>query len=347
MRTKLAVIALSSFAVSAVCLGGAFALGGNQIGDAVFNFDDMGLARCDASGSPAATSDTRTLPWDGEGDKVAIAIPANAHYQAGQGDQLVVRGDPAIIAHVRVHNGTVDLDCHNGFMHFGREDRIDVTLPGRRTFRTFEMLGSGDMQLSGLSQQDAKLSMEGSGTIETDGKVDNLKLEIDGSGTIRSSGQTNDLNVEVNGSGTIKLADLAAKNANIDISGSGKVDVSPQDSLDADISGSGTIYLHSEPKTIHTDFSGSGRLVHPNGTVQDRHEERHAQLEKRHERRIRVIDEETGSEIEAVVQKAAANGQAPDPDEIQAATAKLKDRIRARVARELANADIGDGDNGR
>jgi Putative auto-transporter adhesin, head GIN domain len=347
MRTKLAIIALSSFAISAACLGGAFALGGRQLGDANFNFDGFGLPRCEASASPAATAETRTLPWDGNSDRVAVAFPANTHYQAGSGDQLVVRGDPAIISHVRVHNGTVELDCHDGFMHFGREDRIDVTLPGRRTFRTFEMLGSGDMQLAGLSQQDAKLSLEGSGTIESDGKVDNLSLEIDGSGTIQSKGQSDDLHVEVNGSGKLGLADLAAKNANVDISGSGKVDVAPQDSLHVDISGSGTIYLHSEPKSIQTDISGSGKIIHANGTVEDRRE-RHARLEGQHERVVRITDAEIGNAVGDVVQEALANGDAPDPDQIHAAEAKLKERIRARVAQELAHADLGDDDdNGR
>ncbi|HKD48641.1 MAG TPA: DUF2807 domain-containing protein [Rhizomicrobium sp.] len=346
MRTKLAIIALSSFAISAACLGGAFALGGNQIGDAVFNFDGIGLSRCDASGSPAASAGTRSLPWEGDGDRAAIAVPATTHYQAGVGDQLVVKGDPAIISHVRVHNGEVDLDCRDGFMHFGRADRIDVTLPGRRTFRNFEVLGSGDMQLSGLSQPDAKLSLEGSGTIESDGKVDKLSLEIDGSGTVQAKGQSDDLRVEVNGSGTVHSGDLAAKDAHVDISGSGKVEIAPENSLNVDISGSGTIYLRSEPKSIETDISGSGHIVHVNGTVEDRHE-RHARLEDRYERHVQVLDEETGGEIRAVVQQAVAEGQAPDPDALRAAEDKLKAKIRANVRNEMEKANLGDEDSGR
>jgi len=346
MRTKLAVIALSSFAISAACLGGAFALGGQQLGDANFNFDGFGQPRCDVSASPTATADTRSIPWqDGSDDRAVIAIPARTHYQAGSGDQLVVRGDPAIISHVRVHNGTVELDCSDGFMHWGHDDRIDVTLPGQRTFRKFEMLGSGDMQLSGLSQPEAKIEVAGSGTVETDGNVRNLNLEISGSGTVESKGQTDDLRAEVNGSGKMRLADLAAKDAHVDISGSGKVDVAPQNSLNVDISGSGTITLHSEPKSVQTDISGSARIIHSNGTVEDRHE-RHAWLEDRHERVIiRITDAEIGNAVGDVVQQALADGRAPD--QIHAAEAKLKERIRSRVAEELAHADVGDGDNGR
>ena len=353
MRTKLAIIALTSFAVSAACLGGAFALGGGQLGDAAFNFadfgDNFGLPRCDVSATPASTSDTRSLPWqDGSDNRAAIAFPANTHYQAGSGDQLVVKGDPAIISHVRVHNGVVDLDCRNGFGRWNRGDRIDVTLPGKRTFQKFEMMGTGDMQLSGLSQPDAKVALEGSGTVETDGKVDRLSLEIDGSGTVQSKGQTDNLHVEVDGSGKVQLADLVAKDARVDISGSGKVDVAPQNSLNVDISGSGTIFLHSEPKSLETDISGSGRIVHANGEVQDRHD-RHAELEKkyRHAQYVGGVDD---GEINALVQDALRDGHAPDPAKLRAAQDRLNARIRAQVARELEDAGLGhdhDGDSVR
>jgi hypothetical protein len=177
--------------------------------------------------------------------------------------------------------------------------------------------------------------------------VRNLNLEISGSGTVESKGQTDDLRAEVNGSGKMRLADLTAKDAHVDISGSGKVDVAPQNSLNVDISGSGTITLHSEPKSVQTDISGSGRIIHANGTVEDRHE-RHARLEGQHERVIRITDAEIGDAVGDVVQEALAHGDAPDPDQIHAAQTKLKEQIRARVAQELAHADVGDDDdNGR
>lgn len=337
MRTKLAIIALSSFAISAVCLGGAYALGGNQVGNAVFNLDDIGWQeRCDAGDAAHVTGDTLSLSWDGNGEKASVAFPANIHYQAGVGDFLVVKGDPAIISHVRVHDGEVDLDCRNGSM--GRNNRIDVTLPGKRTFQKFEMLGSGDMQLSGLSQPEAKVEVAGSGTVETDGKVDRLDLEVSGSGAVQSKGQTDDLHVDVNGSGKMQLGDLVARDVHVDISGSGKVDLAPQDSLNVDISGSGTIYLHSEPKTMETDISGSGRIIHPNGTVQDRHEQ-HAELEKAYRHHAVHVRAPDGAAINAIVEEALRSGQGPDPDKLQAAIDRLHAKIREKVADDLDKAD--------
>lgn len=344
MRTKLALIALSSFAISAVCLGGAYALGGNQIGDAVFNLDNIGWQRCDAGDAAQVTGDTLSLSWDGNGERAAVSFPANIHYQAGVGDLLVVKGDPAVISHVRVHNGEVDLDCRDGFMHLGRDNRIDVTLPGKRTFSKFEMLGTGDMQLAGLSQPEAKVEVAGSGTVETDGKVDRLDLEVSGSGTVQSKGQTDDLHVDVNGSGKMQLADLAAKNARVDISGSGKVDLAPQDSLNVDISGSGTIYLHSEPRNIETDISGSGRIIHPNGTVQDRHEQ-HAALERQYRRHADYVRGPDGDAINAIVQEAVRDGHGPDADKLQAAIDRLDAKIREKVADDLDKANLQDDDD--
>ena len=102
------------------------------MGDAMFNFGDIGeVSACRAASvrrSPATTAETRTCHGMASGDRAAVAIPANTHYQAGSGDQLVVKGDPAIISHVRVRNGVVGMDCRDGFMHFGqgRPHRRDV-----------------------------------------------------------------------------------------------------------------------------------------------------------------------------------------------------------------------------
>jgi hypothetical protein len=309
MRTKLAIIAVSGFAVSAACLGGAFALGGHALGNAVFGTDLSGLIdlpRCDITAQPVATATSRNLAWDGDGERAAVALPANVHYQAGNGDQLVVKGDPDFIAHIRVHDGLVSLDC-NGNFHLGKSERVDVTLPGRRTFKSFALLGTGNVQLSGLSQPEVKVSIAGAGDLQADGKTDNLK-------------------VDVRGSGNLKLGDLAAKNVDVDIKGSGRAEVAPQDSLNVDLAGSGTIYLRSEPRKIETSIHGSGTIVHPDGTRQGgRSRERHARADD--------------AAIRAAILEALDNDEDTDRDEMDRAKDRLKARIRARVAHDLERGD--------
>jgi hypothetical protein len=280
-------------------------VGGNAIGNAIFDTDLSGmvdLPRCDTKAQPMATATSRSLPWDGNNDRAAIALPANVHYQAGSGDQLVVKGDPDLIAHIRVKDGLVSLDC-NGNFHLDRHERIDVTLPGRRTFKNFVLLGTGDVQLSGLSQPAVKLSIAGAGDIQADGKTDDLK-------------------VDVKGSGNLKLGDLAAKAVDVDIKGSGKVEIAPQDTLNVDVAGSGTVYLRSEPKKIETSIHGSGNIVHPDGSRQGgRSYERHARAED--------------AMIRMAVAQALENDSDNDSDDLERAKARLKARIRAHVAQEL------------
>ncbi len=156
MRSKLAAIAITGFAISAVCLGGAFALGGDAVGSSILDLGNFGQPRCDVAGSSGGAS--RSLPWNGIGDRVAIDFAADTTYRAGSGDQLVVRGDPAVISHVFVRDGVVGIDCRRNGSFFRDTPRIEVTLPGR-AFRTFEQRSSGDMRLTAaLSQPDARLS---------------------------------------------------------------------------------------------------------------------------------------------------------------------------------------------
>lgn len=306
MRTKLAIIAVSGFAISAVCLGGAFALGGNEIGNAVFDFGDLDQPRCDTMGHPTATADTRSVAWDGQ-DRAAVALPANIHYQAGNGDTLIVKGDPEIVAHVRVRNGVVGLDCQGGHFHMGRDNRLDITLPGRRTFKSFDLLGVGDMQLADLSQPDVKITLAGSGNIEASGKTDNLKINV-------------------SGSGRMKLGELAAKSADVNIAGSGNVEVAPQEALDVSIAGSGNIYLKNEPKKLQTSIFGSGRIIHPDGETQSM---------PRHNRHARAEE----AIIRSALMAATANDNDADED-LERAKAQLSARIKERVAQELSNAEV-------
>lgn len=258
MHARLGLIAISAFALSAVCLGGAFALGGgNAVEGAVFNFGGFGLPACGAAGASTATS--RTLSWDGEGDRVAVALAANSYYRPGNGDQLVVKGDPRIISHVYVRDGVVGIDCNPGGSFFSRPERIEVTLPGRR-FRAFEQRGSGNMQLAGLSQPEAEISIKGSGDIQADGKIEHLTALIAGSGDLTAKGTADALDVDVRGSGAAKLDGLTVKSADVTIDGSGDVAISPRDAAHVSIIGNGSGDIEAEGSTddLKVAMHGSG-----------------------------------------------------------------------------------------
>jgi Putative auto-transporter adhesin, head GIN domain len=257
MRSKLAAIAVSGFVVSAVCLGGAFALGGSAIGDTMMNIGDFGQPRCDTTGPSTVSS--RTLPWDGNGDLAAVEVTANTYYRAGSGDQLIVKGDPRIISHVYVRDGVVGIDCRTGSLFHNKADRIEVTLPGRN-FRAFEQRSSGDMRLAALSQPEARISVQGSGNIEADGKIGRLKAVIDGSGNLAATGNADNLDLSVEGSGDAKMGAFVVKNATVSIAGSGNVEIAPQNASRVEITGegSGDVTAAGTANALKVDVRGSG-----------------------------------------------------------------------------------------
>lgn len=234
---KLALVALTGITVSAVCLGAGGALEGRNFhrdlpdGGLISLFSDK--PRCEAGG---ATATSRSLAWDGS-DEVSLRIPGRAIYTPGSDDQIHVSGNPGLVAHVRVRDGRVELDCRNWR---GDTEGFTVTLPGRE-FRKFGIAGSGNLTLNRLNQERLNLSIAGSGSIKADGKLDSADLHIAGSG---------DINV----------AQVTAQVVKVHIAGSGNTDIAPSEEADIHIAGSGDVNLRSNPKKLETHIAGSGRI---------------------------------------------------------------------------------------
>jgi len=236
MVHKLALVAVTGLAISAVCLGGAAAIGGKEFTANGFDFSDFSTepsCHYELTGKTGS----RTIAWDGS-DHVSIAMHADVHYRRGQGDQMVVTGDPAVLPHIKIDDGEVKMDCRRN----NRGAEINIALPGR-IFQKFGLAGSGNMILDDIDQP-------------------RLKIGIAGSGKIQATGKTDDLVLGIAGSGKMKLAQLAANNVSVHVAGSGDTEISPRDDLNVHIAGSGNIHLMTEPKHVETHIAGSGKIIH-------------------------------------------------------------------------------------
>lgn len=236
MVHKLALIAVTGLAASAICLGAAAAIGGKDLAASGIDFSFFGDGpSCDFAMSGRTGS--RSIAWDGS-DTVSIQMRADTHYRRGQGDQVVVTGDTAVIPHVKVEDGHIKMDCRRS----SRGDMIAITLPGR-IFQKFGLAGSGTMTLDDIDQP-------------------KIKFGLAGSGDIRASGKADEMVVGIAGSGKMKLGQLAANTIKIHVAGSGDTEISPRDDLDIHIAGSGKVRLLSEPKHLTTHIAGSGEIIH-------------------------------------------------------------------------------------
>jgi len=290
MAYKLATIAVIGLATSAVCMGAAAAIGGPKFGD---GFDGMFDSRPRCEAVAGATETSRTLDWDG-GDHLELSINGRASYAPGSDDKIHASGDPQILAHLRVRKGDIEMDCR------GWRDRtkdLALTLPGRE-FRKFDIAGGSNLILDKLDQsslkieiagkadldqitaREAEIEIAGSGDVRANGKIDNLemdiagsgdadftqitarmaKVEISGSGTVKAKGSIEELDIQISGSGRADFGEVTSRTAKVEIGGRGNVDIAPSEEARAEISGSGEVNLHSNPKRLETDISGSGRI---------------------------------------------------------------------------------------
>jgi hypothetical protein len=242
MIGKLGWLAAGGFGVGIVAFSLLAAVGAHELSGWNLGWLLSSLNSChddeDAKIDPKATE--RTWVWDG-GDTVEIAVPGTVHYRGGSGDQVIARGSPEAIAHLRVRNGRITQSCSD---RWARSD-LDITLPGR-VFRTVEMAGSGRLIMQDVNQPRLDLSVAGNGFVLAQGSSDRVKLSIAGSGKA-------------------KLAELTMKRLDIHIAGSGNIEAAPQDEVNVDIAGSGDVRLLSDPPQVHTNIMGSGRVIRASG----------------------------------------------------------------------------------
>ena len=231
MSKILGRIAAIGLGIGIVSLGLAYAVGGGDF-DRLVNRSGVFAEAC---GDGAAPASERRLAWTG-GDAIDIALPATVHFRGGEGNEIVLRGPPDIIAHIELQGDRLTLNCR---WSTGRD--LEITLPSQ-PFRRVNVSGSGKLSMENLDQPE-------------------LALGISGSGTLRGQGSVDQLSVVISGSGTGRLAGVAVKQLTAKISGSGNLEAAPKDDADISISGSGNVRLLSRPTRLKSHIAGSGRIT--------------------------------------------------------------------------------------
>ncbi|WJH41738.1 DUF2807 domain-containing protein [Aliirhizobium terrae] len=231
MTRKLAFVATTGLIGSAVFLMLGTALAGSSWTDTA-RLWGVGQSTCTQA---ASTRNEITLPFAAS-DSLAIRLPASVQYQPGARAEAVVRGDSALLDHVRFEAGELNLDCDPGWF----ASRLEITLSGPPIAR-WEIRGSGDLTLSQISQPKLQVIIKGSGDVKATGSVDTVDLSI-------------------SGSGEAQLDDLIAKSVKVDIRGSGDATLTAQIDADVSISGSGDVALFGNPAMRRSQVKGSGSI---------------------------------------------------------------------------------------
>ncbi|NJC40277.1 hypothetical protein GGQ87_000535 [Brevundimonas alba] len=243
MIRTLLIITGASLVLCAASIGGAAAIGGNDLARHgwEWTFHDDGeehTVHFDREDSGPRVS--RTIAWAG-GDRLEVEVPAEVIYVQGDEASVEVSGVQSQVDRIRLVDGRITFDDDDDArVTFGWRNtptlRITVRAP---SVRTFELSSSGDLSIRGYDQPTLALSITGSGDVDAAGRTETVDLDIDGSGEA-------------------DLSALEARDADIDISGSGEAAVGPTGAARISISGSGDVELTRRPASVTQNISGSG-----------------------------------------------------------------------------------------
>lgn len=124
------------------------------------------------------------------------------------------------------------------------------------------LTGSGKIHSSSpITNNEIKMKVTGSGTINLDINTQETECRVSGSGDILLKGITDELDIKVTGSGDCNTYKLTAQKVKAKLTGSGDIKTSVKKEIHANCTGSGDIYYKGNPTIIKTKTLGSGNIT--------------------------------------------------------------------------------------
>ena len=167
----------------------------------------------------------------------------NVDIRFGPRTSVVIAADDNILPLLssRVVDGTLKIES-KGSYRTRNPIRVWITTP---RLEEYTSMGSGNAVLHDVNSSHLKLTLQGSGDIQANGRAGEVDLALLGSGRAR-------------------LADLSATDVSAGIFGSGEAIVRASGKLDAQMFGSGVLRYVGNPKSMRSSHFGSGRIIAAN-----------------------------------------------------------------------------------
>lgn len=223
------------------------------------------------------TDDAR--PLERKVSKIELNAPVDLEVRYGPQPGLVVRGEERLLQNIEtVASGdTLRIGTRGLLLRHRQPLEVEVTLP---TLEALSVDGSGDTRVNGFSGDRIGVTLNGSGSVQFNGRYrearaalhgsgdlsldagnsDSIEAELMGSGAMRLAGATRHFRLASSGSGTLDAQRLRAEQAQLRQTGSGNASVTVRDAVVASVSGSGDIEVHGEPRQRVVSRTGSGTV---------------------------------------------------------------------------------------
>jgi putative autotransporter adhesin-like protein len=188
-------------------------------------------------GSGVPATQTRTVP---SFEAIDLTGSSSITVHVGARQAVVVHADDNLIHRITT-------DTRDGVLVVSERGRfstkvplsVDVTVP---TLAAVGLIGSGTINVEGISAQ-------------------SFTAELLGSGLLTVSGTVHRLDATLAGSGNMQLGHLMSRSVTATVPGSGRIDVHATHTLNASISGNGQIVYSGDPKTVNQIVNGSGVIL--------------------------------------------------------------------------------------
>lgn len=220
-----------------------------------------GLAACDNANFTVGGKEgvpLADLDLSGEApSEVALLGPDTVDIRTGETLAIEVEGDEAVKDLLRFVRDEDSLAVMRTKGDAKGTAKIVITMPSPRKLT---IGGSGSIKAAELTGN-AEANVLGSGSLEVAGvSADRLSVNVAGSGSMKAAGKAKELDLDVLGSGNARLDGLTVEKANVTIAGSGGAKFASDGEVEAEILGSGSVTVRGDARCkVHS--VGSGSLV--------------------------------------------------------------------------------------
>lgn len=234
MFRKLLIVFASGVILSIVAFSAAWVIGGDKFRHDVEAHDgwNFTFGEDDRDQGPDKTRTFALQP----GTRLAMDIPVQLVFTKGDKSEMVVTGPQKLVDRLTWQDGRLSVD---GNVNVHKGLKVRITAP---QIESFDFDAPGDVTLTGLDQDSLTLKADGAINLDASGKVRKLdvqtegasnlnlgkleaqdaKVSVEGVGSV-TIGATGDVSVRIDGIGSVKLVRKPA-HLTQEINGLGKID---------------------------------------------------------------------------------------------------------------------------
>jgi len=236
MFRKLLIVFASGLVLSIVAFGAAWVVGGEKLRNDIREGHGVEWHVGDDEDYKGPRK-SRTFAL-AAGTQLVMEVPVELDFVRGDKAGMVVEGPTAEVDRLVFENGHLKLKDGGRDLRHGIKVRITAPQIAGLDFQA-----PGDVTLSGLDQDEMRLTSQSAIDLEAQGKVKRMFVTAEGAGNF-------------------DLGDVEAEDATVRMDGAGNVVIAATGAVDVVLNGVGNVSLLKKPRLLKSAINGIGTIDH-------------------------------------------------------------------------------------